>query len=94
MNLPAASCGELNGRCPYFNTPAADRTSYERLAGHGLFSYAGKILPVPDVVERLLAALTAGTLSVEGLAKQSGIDLGAAVLAVSVLAKMGLLRLE
>jgi alpha-maltose-1-phosphate synthase len=73
----------------------ADQGMYARLAGHGLFSYAGKALPAPNVVERFLAALVAGPMSVEELAQQEeGIDLGAAILAVSVLTKMGLVRLE
>lgn len=83
----------ISPQTPVAAAPDADRASYERLAGHGLFSYAGKVLPAPDVVERLLAALEAGPMGAEGLAKQAGMDLGAAVLAISVLAKMGLVRL-
>lgn len=84
----------LAPQTPVAAAPGADRAAYERLAGHGLFSYAGKVLPAPDAVERLLAALAAGPLSADLLAKQTGMDLGAAVLAISILAKMGLVRLE
>ncbi len=74
--------------------PDADRAAYERLSGHGLFSYAAKALPLPEAVERLFAGLADGALTVQELARQANLDLGAAVLAVSVLAKMGLVRLS
>ena len=73
--------------------PGASRTAYEHLAQHGLFSYAGKVLPAADHVERLLAVLADGPLSARLLAERSGLDLGEAVMAVAVLAKMGLLDL-
>jgi len=71
---------------------AFNRVAYESLVGHSLFSYASKILPASEVVERLLVALGKGALSVQALAEQTGIDLGTTVLAVAVLGKMGLMR--
>lgn len=73
--------------------PDASRMAYERLVGNTMFSYAGKVMPAPEQVERLLTALAAGGLSAEVLAQRAGIELGVAVLALSVLAKMGLVRL-
>jgi starch synthase len=74
--------------------PGADGTAYAELAGHALFNYAGKVLPAQPVVETLLALLTPGELMIQDLAGRAGLDLGTAVLGVSVLAKMGLLRLR
>lgn len=74
--------------------PNATRAAYEQLAQHGLYSYATKVLPAAEGVERLLTVLGQGVLSVEALAEQTGTDLGATVQAVSVLAKMGLVRLR
>jgi hypothetical protein len=42
----------------------------------------------------LLALLTPGELTIQDLAGRAGLDVGAAVLGISVLAKMGLLRLR
>ena len=72
----------------------ADCETYAQLAGHGLFSYAAKILPAPEVVARLLAVLGQGECSAQLLAEEAGIEVGAAVLAAAVLAKMGLVRLS
>ena len=46
------------------------------------------------IVEKIVQVLTAKTLPLNELAQQSGIDLGEIVLAVAVLAKMNLVRLE
>lgn len=72
----------------------AGREAYEQLAGHGLFSYAAKILPAAEVVARLFAVLGEGECSVRLLAQNAGIEVGEAVLALAVLAKMGLVRLS
>ena len=73
--------------------PAASRALYDQLAGDSLFAYARKLLPTAEHVEKLFSALAAGDLDIENLAQQAAIDLGSTVLAVSVLAKMGLVRL-
>ncbi|MFH1020057.1 MAG: glycosyltransferase family 4 protein, partial [Pseudomonadota bacterium] len=72
----------------------ASRKAYEQLREHGLFAYAVKILPAPEVVERLLASLGQGARTVQLLAEGAGVEVGVAVLAVAVLAKMGLVRLS
>jgi glycosyltransferase involved in cell wall biosynthesis len=74
--------------------PGATGAAYADLAGHALFSYANKVLPAQAVVETLLGALARTERPVEGLAVQAGIGLGGVVLALSVLAKMGLVRLR
>lgn len=73
--------------------PAANRSLYDKLAGDSLFSYARKLLPKAELVERLFSALAAGELDIEGLAQQAAVELGSTVLAVSILAKMGMVRL-
>lgn len=90
MHYPTAL---IQSRTQVLAAPDANRAAYERLAGHGLFNYAGRVLPSSEVVERLLLALAANVSSVEGLAQCIGKDLGTTMLAVSVLAKMGLVRL-
>lgn len=74
-------------------TSDAGLASYERITSHSLFSYAGKMLPKREIAERLLDEAAVETLTVDALAKRAGIDLGVTVMAVSVLAKMGLIRL-
>ena len=74
--------------------PGADLARYRGLAADGLFRYAARLLPAPELVEGLLRALDGGSLDAATLARRAGLDLGAAVLAVSVLAKMGLLSLS
>lgn len=71
----------------------ADAARYQQLARHGLFSYAGKMVPAPEVAERLFAGLADGPLTAEILTQRTGLDLGGVVMAVSVLAKMALVRL-
>jgi starch synthase len=74
--------------------PGADGTAYAKLASHPLFNYAGKVLPTQAVVETLLATLAQGELVLQDLAARAGVDLGGTVLAISVLAKMGLVQLH
>ena len=59
-----------------------------------LFNYATQVLPNVIIVEKIVQVLTAKTLPLNELAQQSGIDLGEIVLAVAVLAKMDLVRLD
>jgi hypothetical protein len=59
-----------------------------------LFSYAGKVLPAQAVVEALLAPLAQGELAMRDLAGRADLNLGTTALAVSVLAKMGLVQLR
>ena len=73
---------------------AADAATYAELSSHPLFSYAGKVLPAQAVVEALLAPLAQGELAMRELAGRAGLGLGATALAVSVLAKMGLVQLR
>ncbi|PHV07848.1 glycosyl transferase [Janthinobacterium sp. BJB412] len=74
--------------------PGASLAAYQRLASHGLFNYAAAVLPAAPQVEAVLAALAGGALPLEECARRAGLALGPAVLALSVLAKMGLLRLQ
>lgn len=83
--------------------PGANAAAYAKLAGHPLFAYAAKVLPAQAVVETLLRALAAEErvsetpgqpgVALQDLAERTHTDLGAALLAVSVLAKMGLVQL-
>ncbi len=66
--------------------------AYETLAGHSLFNYANRILPGIALVQRLFAALAGGTHSARALAALLEADLAAMLLALSVLAKMGLVH--
>ena len=66
---------------------------YKELAAHPLFVFAGQILPRADVVERLGKAAASGTRTVQELATEAGLEVGSAVRAVAILAKMGLVRL-
>ena len=77
-----------------YMAPDASRAAYERLAAHGLFSYARKILPAADFVEKMFAALGNDRLDVTSLAQRLDIEPGATILAIAVLAKMDLVRLE
>jgi starch synthase len=74
--------------------PGASGAAYAELAAHPLFNYAGKVLPTQAVVETLLARLTQQDLALQDLADQAGVDPGGTTLAVSILAKMGLVQLR
>jgi starch synthase len=74
--------------------PEGAGAPYAELASHPLFNYAGKVLPAPAVVEALLALLNQGELAMQDLAGQARLDPGGTMLAVSILAKMGLVRLR
>jgi glycosyltransferase involved in cell wall biosynthesis len=73
--------------------PGGDLSAYRNLIGHSLYNYAAKILPAPEVVEKILAALQNDGLQTRTLAERTKLDLGGTVMAISVLAKMGLVRL-
>ncbi len=75
----------------------ANRARYERLASHGLYSYARKILPSAALVEKLLAELAderAEGIDIARLAQRIGMEIGALIFVVAVLAKMNIVRLE
>ena len=73
-------------------TPA-DAATYAELAGHPLFSYAGRCCRAGGGRGAARDAC-AGELAMRDLAGRAGLELGATVLAVSVLAKMGLVELR
>lgn len=73
--------------------PEATLAAYQQYAAHALYSYAVKVLPQPALVDRLLALLSGAGLSMAALAEQVGVDCGSVIMAVAVLAKMGLVRL-
>ncbi len=77
-------------------TAAAGATAaaYKELAGHALFAYAGQMLPPAALVTDLLAALAAQPKTVAELAGATNAKLDRTLVAVSVLAKMGLVSVE
>jgi hypothetical protein len=87
-----------------FLVAGADAAAYAKLALHPLFSYAAKVLPAQAVVEALVACLTGADpviqdlamqdLAMQDLATRTGLELGGTMLAVSILAKMGLVRMR
>lgn len=66
---------------------------YIKLIRNPLFNYAVQVLPAASIVEKIVSVLKAD-LSLSEIAQQSGLELGATVLAVAVLIKMDLLRLS
>jgi starch synthase len=74
--------------------PGATAAAYAQLSGGSLFDYAAKVLPAQAAVETLLAHLAAGELAIRDLAVRSEMEVGGTMLAVSILAKMGLLQLR
>ena len=67
---------------------------YEALAKNALYSYARHALPTPETVEALTRALAQGGRTIEELSAAISLPEYAVLLAVSVLAKMGLVRLD
>jgi hypothetical protein len=67
--------------------------NYAALIKNPLFNYATQVLPSVSVVEKIVVKLNVQQLTINALSQQIGIDLGEAVLAVAVLAKMDLVRL-
>jgi alpha-maltose-1-phosphate synthase len=88
--------------------PGASASTYVELVRHPLFSYAdhvgnpivnyaghtGKILPPEPIVGALLSLLAQGERAMRDLADRAGLGLGETILAVSFLAKMGLVHLR
>jgi glycosyltransferase involved in cell wall biosynthesis len=73
--------------------PEATIESYRTLAKHSLFSYAAKILPSEQVVEKYFSLLAASAMDIRALARQGGVNEAVTVIAISVLAKMALVSL-
>ena len=71
----------------------ASADAYRTLAAHPLFSYAGRVLPRSDVLDRIWPALARGPMDAASLAREAGIPNEAALRLFAVLAKMGLLQL-
>jgi glycosyltransferase involved in cell wall biosynthesis len=67
--------------------------TYLSLIKNPLFNYAGQVLPSAVSVEKIVAVLEV-PLSIEEIAQQGNLDLGTSVLAIAVLAKMNLVRLN
>lgn len=67
---------------------------YDVLKQHGFYVFGNRTLPDVAVVERLFAALADGPLTIADLAGRCGLETGRAVMAVAVLAKMRLVRLD
>lgn len=77
-----------------YRLPERPGAGYPELLNHGFYNYAGKILPRPEVAERLLGLCDAVQgITLAELARQAGYDPGQTALALSSLAKMGLIRL-
>jgi len=77
-----------------YRRPERAGAAYPELLNHGFYNYAGKILPRPEVAARLLGLCEAEPgISLDALARQAGYDPGQTALALSSLAKMGLIRL-
>ena len=68
--------------------------AYRGFAKHALFSYVAKILPTEQAVEKYFALLADKPLNIRELALQSALNEASTVLAISVLAKMGLVVLS
>ena len=68
--------------------------AYRDLFEHPLFTYANRFLPAPKLVGDLMLALNSNERTIEELSNQVGLDIGALTLAISILAKMGLMRLR
>ncbi|MDP1612333.1 MAG: glycosyltransferase family 4 protein [Sulfuritalea sp.] len=70
--------------------PNGSYEAYRQLAQHELFRYGVRMLLNDDYVAHFLIGLSEGALRVQELAEQNSIDLGTALMTLSVLAKMGL----
>ncbi len=73
---------------------AASLARYRELARDPLFSYVPEALPAEDLVGAILERIAKGCTTPRELADQTKTDPGRIVLALSVLAKMGLVRVE
>jgi starch synthase len=70
------------------------KIAYLKLARQPLFRYADLVLPPATLVEDLITSLREGELAVQELADLVKVDVDQVLIAVSVLAKMGLLGLR
>jgi len=68
--------------------------AYGELMKNPLFNYAGQVLPAVSTVEKIVNTLKSMDLTLNEIAQLSGLELGTTVLAVAVLVKMDLLRLN
>ena len=71
----------------------ASAEAYRALAAHPLFSYAGRMLPGVDAIDRVWPSLAAGPMEAASLARQADIPEDAAIRIFAILAKMGLIEL-
>ncbi|MEI6746107.1 MAG: glycosyltransferase family 4 protein [Methylococcaceae bacterium] len=66
--------------------------NYSELIKNPLFNYATQVLPSVAMVEKIVTTLNSQNLTINELSQKADINLGTAVLAVAVLAKMDLVR--
>jgi alpha-maltose-1-phosphate synthase len=74
--------------------PGASKAAYLTLARQPLFSYADLVLPPAALVDNMIALLGEKELAVQELADLVKVEVDPVLIAVSVLAKMGLVRLR
>lgn len=75
-------------------TPIANLESYREMVRMQLFSFEKDWLPSTEIVNALLRGLANGELTLSALAAETIRDVGRTALAVSILAKMGIVRLR
>ncbi len=68
--------------------------NYQLLIQHGFFNYASKILPRVEIVEKMINTLKNQSQTAEELSQLISFPLGDLILNLSVLAKMGFLKLK
>jgi glycosyltransferase involved in cell wall biosynthesis len=73
--------------------PGVSEANFADLASNPLFSYGELVLPPTTLVTSMLLAVGEGEVSVQGLAQAVGAGADQVLIAVAVLAKMGLVRL-
>jgi glycosyltransferase involved in cell wall biosynthesis len=74
--------------------PEGNITRYKLLANDPLYTYAAIVLPKAKIVDRIFRIIEWETRTVLKLSQEIGIDLREMTLAVSILAKMGLVQLR
>jgi alpha-maltose-1-phosphate synthase len=108
MQAPKASPARMNPFCSFAHyptaliqpstqvmlTPGTSKAAYLKMARQPLFSYADLVLPPAAFVERLITSLEEKELAIHELADFVKVDVDQVLIATSVLAKMGLLRLR
>jgi hypothetical protein len=73
-------------------TPSAGGALYDTLSAHPMYQYAAALLPPPELATSLLSAVQAPSSSINEVGARAGIDLPTCLLALSVLAKMGMVK--